>query len=73
MEVLTFCLFVFVFLTIFTTVNIAMLMESQGVPGHIQVSADTYEMIKYKYTSSEIRTIEGKGKGKMVAYLFPPK
>lgn len=53
-------------------VNIASRMESTGVPGHIQVSANTYELIKDKYQSSEIRTVDAKGKGKMVAYLFPP-
>lgn len=47
-------------------------MESTGVPGYIQVSANTYELIKDKYQSSELRTVDAKGKGKMVAYLFPP-
>jgi len=53
-------------------VNVASRMESTGVPGNIQVSANTYELIKHKYQSSELRTVDAKGKGKMVAYLFPP-
>jgi class 3 adenylate cyclase len=52
------------------TVNVASRMESQGVPGGIQVTQATYEQLKDKYVFQERGAIEVKGKGKMTTYLL---
>lgn len=52
------------------TVNIASRMESQGIPGEIQVSETTYNLIKNKFIFELRGPIEVKGKGKMVTYLL---
>ncbi len=52
------------------TVNIASRMESQGIPGHIQVTDCTYELLCHKYTFQERGMIHVKGKGDMIAYLL---
>lgn len=51
-------------------VNTASRMESHGIPGAIQVSASTYELIKDNYDLEERGIIDVKGKGKMTTYLL---
>jgi class 3 adenylate cyclase len=52
------------------TVNVASRMESHGIEGEIQVSAETYGRLKHLYTFQSRGSIEIKGKGKMVTYLL---
>ena len=54
------------------TVNTASRMESTGVPGRIQVSEATYEMVcdEADFQWEERGSIEIKGKGKMKTYLL---
>ncbi len=52
------------------TVNTASRMESHGVPGEIQVTKNTYELLKSKYNFLERGKIEIKGKGQMQVYLL---
>ncbi len=52
------------------TVNTAARMESHGVPGEIQVTEDTYHLLKDQYSFVERGEIEIKGKGMMNAYLL---
>ena len=49
-------------------VNIASRMESSGLPGKIQVTAETYERLKGRYIFERRGAIEVKGKGEMVTY-----
>ncbi len=51
------------------TVNIASRMESSGVPGYVNISAATYELIKDKFDCEYRGKIDAKGKGKMDMYL----
>lgn len=51
-------------------VNTASRMESQGIPGAIQVSATTWELLKDKFTFKERGVIDVKGKGEMTTYLL---
>jgi class 3 adenylate cyclase len=55
------------------TVNIASRMESHGITGCIQVTAETYEILKDKYTFEKRGAIQVKGKGYMVTYLMTGK
>jgi len=55
------------------TVNIASRMESHGITGCIQVTAETYEILKDKYTFQRRGAIQIKGKGYMVTYLLTGK
>ncbi len=50
------------------TVNLASRMESSGLPGKIQVTAETYEMLKDEYIFEERGQILVKGKGEMTTY-----
>ncbi|HLO46967.1 MAG TPA: adenylate/guanylate cyclase domain-containing protein [Kamptonema sp.] len=50
------------------TVNVASRMESQGMPGRIQVTTTTYERLKDKYLFEERGAIAIKGKGEMNTY-----
>lgn len=50
------------------TVNVASRMESNGLPGQIQVTAPTYEGLKEKFIFEERGQISIKGKGKMLTY-----
>ena len=50
------------------TVNIASRMESNGLPGKIQVTAGTYERLKEQFVFEERGQILVKGKGKMLTY-----
>ena len=54
------------------TVNIASRMESQGIPGGIQVTVTTYEKLKDKYRFEQREPFEVKGKGKMDTYWLHP-
>jgi adenylate cyclase len=51
-------------------VNIAARMESHGIPGEIQVSQATYELLKGSYIFEERGLIGVKGKGPMRVYLL---
>lgn len=51
-------------------VNTASRMESHGIAGSIQVTADTYKILHDKYLWEERGLIEIKGKGKMTTYLL---
>ena len=52
------------------TVNTASRMESQGLPGCIQVTSQTYEVLKHKYNLEYRGTINIKGKGEMSTYFL---
>jgi len=52
------------------TVNTASRMESHGLPGEIQVSEDTYQLLKDSFTFEDRGTMEIKGKGQMHTYLL---
>jgi PAS domain S-box-containing protein len=49
-------------------VNVASRMESSGVPGRIQVTAQTYERLREQFEFEERGAIAVKGKGKMTTY-----
>lgn len=51
-------------------VNTAARMESHGVPGEIQVTATTYELLKEKFKFESRGDIEVKGKGIMEVWLL---
>jgi class 3 adenylate cyclase len=52
------------------TVNTASRMESHGIPGQIQISESTYELIRGNFLCEARGTIEVKGKGQMQTYLL---
>lgn len=54
------------------TVNTASRMESQGVPGKIQVTEVTYQLLKQKYCFQERGFVDIKGKGEMRTYFLCP-
>jgi class 3 adenylate cyclase len=45
-------------------------LESQGLPGEIQVSARVRELLKDKFTFVERGMIDIKGKGELLTYLL---
>ncbi|MEM9543821.1 MAG: adenylate/guanylate cyclase domain-containing protein, partial [Cyanobacteria bacterium P01_E01_bin.42] len=49
-------------------VNVASRMESTGEPDRIQVTKETYKLLKNRYDLERRGEIEVKGKGKMVTY-----
>ena len=51
-------------------VNIASRMESHGETGRIQVTEETYELVKPYYSFDAPRQIDVKGKGEMKVYLL---
>jgi class 3 adenylate cyclase/CheY-like chemotaxis protein len=55
------------------TVNVASRMESQGLPGSIQVTAEMWEKLKDKYVFEERGLLEIKGKGQMITYWLKGK
>lgn len=55
------------------TVNTASRMESEGVPGSIQLSSATYELIRHEYVCEARGFIRVKGKGEMETYLLISK
>ena len=52
------------------TVNTASRMESHGIPGHIQVTARTYERLRHDYRFERRGPIDVKGKGQTITYLL---
>ncbi|MCU0542359.1 MAG: response regulator [Oscillatoriaceae cyanobacterium Prado104] len=52
------------------TVNVAHRMESNGIPGEIQVTEAVYERLKDKFSFQKRGSIEVKGKGQMITYLL---
>jgi PAS domain S-box-containing protein len=52
------------------TVNTASRMESQGIPGCIQVTATTYERLRERFVFEERGIVEVKGKGEMMTYFL---
>ncbi|MEO1125032.1 MAG: adenylate/guanylate cyclase domain-containing protein [Cyanobacteria bacterium J06635_15] len=52
------------------TVNVASRMESQGVPGKIQVTETTYQLLKGHYQFEERGVVQVKGKGEMMTYFL---
>ncbi len=52
------------------TVNVAHRMESNGIPGEIQVTAAVYERLKDKFSFKMRGAIEIKGKGEMITYFL---
>jgi adenylate cyclase len=52
------------------TANIASRMESQGVPGKIQITQATYELIKTDFICEPHGSIEVKGKGPMQTWFL---
>ncbi len=52
------------------TVNTASRMESSGVPGQIQVTGATYELIRDEYDCEPRGPVEVKGKSTMETYLL---
>lgn len=52
------------------TVNMASRMEQHGVPGKIQVTEATYQLLKHKYQFEKRGEIEIKGKGKVTTYFL---
>ncbi len=55
------------------TVNVAFRMESQGLPGYIQVTTAIYEQLKDRYIFEKRGAIEVKGKGEMISYWLKAK
>lgn len=51
------------------TVNIASRMESSGEPGKVNISGDTYELIKEKFTCTLRGKIQAKNKGEIEMYF----
>src|ERR671933_139598 len=52
------------------TVNVASRMESYGIAGNIQVSPETYNILRDKYLFKERGVIPIKGKGEMMTYIL---
>lgn len=50
------------------TVNVASRMESQGIAGKIQVTAEIYQQLQDKYVFEKRGLITVKGKGEMITY-----
>ena len=55
------------------TVNVASRMESHSEVGKIQVTAETYELLKHNFDLVERGAIEVKGKGQMQTYWLTNK
>jgi adenylate cyclase len=52
------------------TVNTASRMESHGITGEIQMTEQTYELVRDRFICERRGKIEIKGKGEMVTYLL---
>ena len=52
------------------TVNTASRMESQGIPGCIQLTQNTYELLGDKYVFEKRDKLKVKGKGEMTTYFL---
>jgi class 3 adenylate cyclase len=55
------------------TVNLASRMESNGVPGEVQVTRVVYEQLKDQFEFEARGAIEVKGKGRIEAWLVRRK
>jgi adenylate cyclase len=51
-------------------VNIASRMESQGVPGKIQITRNTYELLKDDFVCELVGSIDVKGIGQMETWFL---
>lgn len=51
-------------------VNIASRLQSEGLPGRIQVSESTYDLLKDQFLFEQRGTIEAKGIGKLKTYFL---
>jgi adenylate cyclase len=51
-------------------VNIASRMESQGVPGKIQITEATYQRLKHRYAFEEVGQVMVKGHGYLTTYQY---
>ena len=51
-------------------VNTASRMESHGIPGYIQLTSSTYELLRDRYLFEERGIIQVKGKGEMNTFLL---
>jgi class 3 adenylate cyclase/tetratricopeptide (TPR) repeat protein len=51
-------------------VNIASRMESTGIPGKIQITKDTYKIVKNNFITEKRGKIDIKGKGEMETYFL---
>ena len=49
-------------------VNVASRMESHGLPGEIQITGSTYELVKEQFQFSPRGAISVKGKGEMATW-----
>lgn len=54
------------------TVNTASRLESNGVPGRIQVGEQAYRRLRDRHRFEERGELEVKGKGRILAYLLVP-
>jgi class 3 adenylate cyclase len=52
-----------------STVNIASRMESNGLPGRVNISADTYELVKDRFECSYRGKIDAKNVGEIDMYF----
>ena len=52
------------------TVNVASRMESTGLPGGVQVSEATYQLLRGRYAFEPRGVVPVKGKGDMAVYLL---
>lgn len=55
------------------SVNTASRMESHGIPGQIQVSESTYQLLKSKFKFEDRGSVEVKGLGKVRSFLLLAK
>ena len=51
-------------------VNVASRMESQGVPGKIQISQTTYDLLKGEFLCASRGALDVKGKGEMLTWFL---
>ncbi|MCG9885494.1 MAG: adenylate/guanylate cyclase domain-containing response regulator [Cyanobacteria bacterium] len=51
-------------------VNVASRMESQGLPGRIQLAESTYQLLQDRYEFERWSNLNVKGKGRMTTYLY---
>jgi adenylate cyclase len=51
-------------------VNFASRMESQGVPGKIQIARNTYELIRQEFRCRPRGTLTVKGKGRRETWIL---
>jgi adenylate cyclase len=55
------------------TVNTASRMESTGIPGKIQVTTQTYELLRDKYVFTQRESVDVKGLGTMSTHILLSK